>query len=80
MHMPNFLDTPSHSTPQVIYDTSSISKSQTQITTGTDWKLRGNAKLQRPKRPQRPQVAGVALWHAPSGNVSNYVARHAAIP
>jgi len=44
-----------------------------QITTCTDWQLRGNRKLWRPKRPRRSYVAGVAPWHAPGGSFSNYV-------
>lgn len=50
-------------------DHSSIRRTSTgrrspQITTYAAWQLSGKVQLQRSKRPQRPYVAGVALWHA----------------
>jgi len=46
-----------------------------QITTCTDWERRGNVKLQLLKRLRRHYVADLALWQAPGGILSNYVAR-----
>ena len=38
----------------LLITTTTLSHSYAQINTSTDWKLRGNVKLQRPKRPRRP--------------------------
>jgi hypothetical protein len=45
-----------------------------RIITCTVWQLHENVILQRPWRPRRTYVAGMALWHSPVSNFSKYVA------
>ena len=52
-------------------------KSQIQhITTSNALKFRGNLKIHGHTRTQLPYLGGVALWHAPSDNFSNYAERY----